>query len=99
MRPVLVRTGPLCPHAHSMLSFVSPFPLVKVFTDAFTVFPRVTAWLGHPGLTFGAAGFSLGFWVTCTYTLLQASQYVQYKNLEESHVQYLDCAVFSSVVK
>jgi hypothetical protein len=45
---VLVRTGPLCPHAHSKLIFVSSFPLVKAFMDAFTIFPTETVWLGRP---------------------------------------------------
>jgi hypothetical protein len=35
----LVRTGPLCPHAHSVLIFTSPFPLIKVFIVTLTAFP------------------------------------------------------------
>jgi hypothetical protein len=62
---VLVRTGPLCPHAHSILIFVSSFPRVSVF------FHRRLHCLSHgnclawPPQFNRAAGYSLGFWVTC----------------------------------
>jgi hypothetical protein len=39
----LVRTGPLCPHAHSLLIFTCPFPLVRVFIEALIVFPTGNA--------------------------------------------------------
>jgi hypothetical protein len=45
---VLVQSGPLCPHAHSILIFLSPFPLVRVFIDVSTVLLTGTDWLGHP---------------------------------------------------
>jgi hypothetical protein len=45
---VLMRTGSHCPHAHNKLIFVSPYRLVRVFIDAFTVFPMGTAQLGRP---------------------------------------------------
>ncbi len=66
---VLVQTGPLCLHAHSIPIFVSPLLLVILFIDAFTVFPTRTANLGHPSLNIGAAGFSFGF--NCIFTLIQ----------------------------
>jgi hypothetical protein len=53
-----------CTHSHSILIFASPFPLVSVFIDTFTVLPTGTEWLGNPNLNIGANGFSLGFWVT-----------------------------------
>jgi hypothetical protein len=58
---VLTRTGPVCPRAHSKLIFISPFPLVNVFIDTFTVFPMGAAWLGSPNLTCGATRSNLGF--------------------------------------
>jgi hypothetical protein len=72
----------------SILTFVSPFPLVKVFIDAFTVLLRGSAWLGRPSLNIGVDGFSLGFWVTYISTLLQAGKYVQYIKLEKSHTMH-----------
>jgi hypothetical protein len=45
---VLERTGQLCPHAHSKLIFVSTFPLVRVFLDTFTAFPRELPGLAVP---------------------------------------------------
>jgi hypothetical protein len=41
---VLMRTGELCPNAHSEL--ILSLSSAKTFTDAFTVFPMGTGWLG-----------------------------------------------------
>jgi hypothetical protein len=44
---VLARTGVFYQNAHSILIFLnSPFSLAGVLTDAFTVLPMGTAWLG-----------------------------------------------------
>ncbi len=59
MRLLATHTGPLCPHAHSKLIFLSLFPLVIVFVDVFTVFPMgaETGWLGLSSSNIGAPGF------------------------------------------
>ncbi len=57
---MLAETGPLCPHAHSKMIFVSPILLVRVFMDAFIVFPKRTAWLRCPTLNIWGCWLQLG---------------------------------------
>ncbi len=45
-----VQTGPLCPHAHSILIFTSPLFTSQSVLDALTALPTGTAWLCHPSL-------------------------------------------------
>jgi hypothetical protein len=66
---VLARTGPFCPHAHSLLIFTSPFSLARVFIDASTFLPMGNALLGLEvqNSNNGVAGFSFSFWITYIY--------------------------------
>jgi hypothetical protein len=58
----------VCPGEVCLILLCSKYlSLARVFIDALTVLPTETARLGHPNLNIEAAGFSLGFWVTCMY--------------------------------